>query len=95
MSLGVPVIAVGVPLVVYVSTLAADVLSVLAADARAGDGRDLEPLVSAIVRERFGPMIVTPKEIDTLLHRASMLLSEAINRALQGAAYSDLLALMQ
>jgi len=94
-TLGVPVVAVGVPLVVYVSTLAADVLSVLAAEMRAGNGDALEPVISEIVRERFGPMIVTPKEIDALLHRASMLLSDAINHALQGKAYEDLRALMQ
>jgi len=94
-SLGVPVIAVGVPLVVYVSTLASDVLSVLAAKTHAGDGAALEPAVSEIVRERFGPMIVTPKEIDALLHRASLLLSEGINRALQGDVYADLQALLQ
>lgn len=94
-SLGVPVIAVGVPLVVYVSTLAADVLSVLAAKSQAGSGDALEPAIREIVRERFGPMIVTPKEIDALLQRASVLLAEAMNRALQGDAFADIHALMQ
>jgi spore protease len=72
-SLGAPVVALGVPTVVDASTLAGDLLK--------------DP---ALQRERlslFGAegaaMIITPREIDTLLRRACKALSLALNKALQ------------
>ncbi len=73
-TLGAPVIAVGVPTVVDAATLAADVL---------GDH-------GVSVREewadpRSAKMIVTPREIDLLIHRAARLLAMAVNTALNPA----------
>lgn len=73
--LGVPVIAVGVPTVVDGITVALDVIE-------AGGVRLDEEKKQNILKSEKG-MIVTPKEIDLMIKRASRLLSLAINRALQ------------
>ena len=73
--LGVPVIAVGVPTVVDGITVALDVIE--------AGGVDLsEEKKEDILKSEKG-MMVTPKEIDLMIKRASKLLSLAINRALQ------------
>ena len=69
-ALGVPVVAIGVPTVVYARSIVADALS------RAGGDAD----ACACVEE---DMIVTPRDIDALVKRASRLLADALNRALQ------------
>lgn len=69
-ALGVPVVAIGVPTVVYARSIVADALS------RAGGDAD----ACACVEEG---MIVTPRDIDSLVKRASRLLADALNRALQ------------
>ena len=64
-TLGVPVVAVGVPLVVYASTIAADALCAL------GEGEVEEERIAAcverVVSEKLGEMIVTPREVDALV----------------------------
>lgn len=72
-TLGVPVLAVGVPTVVDAATLAADVLS------EAG-GADLDP--EALMGAGDG-LIVTPKDIDAQMADLSKVLGYAITLALQ------------
>ncbi|MBE6754273.1 MAG: GPR endopeptidase [Ruminococcaceae bacterium] len=69
-GLGVPVLSVGVPTVVEAATLARDL---------AGEDDAAERAVSP----RGEQMIVTPKEIDLLIDRASRLLALSLNHALQ------------
>lgn len=73
-SVGVPVIAIGVPTVVDAVTLVSDLLDV-----------DDEK-TSSELRDMLSPdnrkMVVTPKEIDLLIDRASRLISLALNVAL-------------
>ncbi len=73
-SVGIPVIALGVPTVVDAVTLVSDLLDV-----------DDEK-TSSELREMLSPdnrkMVVTPKEIDLLIDRASRLVSLALNAAL-------------
>ena len=71
-TLGVPVIAVGVPTVVDGATLIADWLDTFGIDP------EHEP---RFARERF--MIVTPKEVDLLIDRAAEVVAMGINCALQ------------
>lgn len=83
-TIGVPVIAIGVPTVVDVQTLAGDLL---------GD----DSLKSSI--NKISPdgrqMVVIPREIDLLTERASRLISFALNGALQNEFdLPDLLSLM-
>ncbi len=86
-TMGVPVIAIGVPTVVDAVTLATDLLNI-------EDESD-----SLRLREQVSPkgrsMVVTPKEIDLLVDRAAKLISLAINFALQkDFEVSDLIALL-
>lgn len=86
-TMGVPVIAIGVPTVVDALTLAFDLLEI-------NDEKE-----SLALREQVSPkgrtMVVTPKEVDLLVDRASRLLSLSVNYALQtDIDTDDLLALM-
>lgn len=69
-TLGIPVIAVGVPTVVDAVTLIHDFT---------GQVENIEPQTETAARQ----MMVTPREIDTLIRRASRFLSLALNCALQ------------
>lgn len=66
-TIGVPVIAVGVPTVVDAATLAYDLT-----------GKESEEPT-----EKSSAMMVTPREIDLIIERASKLVATAINCALQ------------
>lgn len=76
-----PVIAVGVPLVVYASTIASDALYAL------GGGEMEEERIAACVEQvvslKLGEMVVTPREVDALVERMSGVLADGINQALQ------------
>lgn len=73
-TLGVPVIAMGVPTVVDATTLAADLLEEHHAPFSEQVQRQVSP--------RGAQMVVTPREIDLLITRASRLTAMAINTAL-------------
>lgn len=86
-TLGVPVIALGVPTVVDAVTMVSDLVDVQ----NEAQQRELREKVSP----RGSTMVVTPKEIDLLIDRASQLLSLSINMALHtGIEPSDLLSLL-
>ncbi len=70
-TLGVPVIAIGVPTVVDGRTLAFDILE------KAGVAE--EQIKNTDIKDT---MMVTPKEIDALIERAARLIAMAINTAL-------------
>lgn len=84
-SLGVPVISIGVPTVVDATTLAKDLIS---------DSISEEDITDKI-SPRGEPMMVTPREIDLLIERASRLLGMSINCALHpGFSNEDLFTLV-
>lgn len=66
-TLGVPVISVGIPTVVDVGTLVRDLTG---SDQKISEGEERD-------------MIITPREIDLVIERASELIGMSINRALQ------------
>ncbi len=70
-TLGVPVIAVGVPTVVDAATLAVDLL----------ETEDEETINK--VTPRGASMMVTPREVDVMIERASKVLGLALNKAMQ------------
>lgn len=75
-TMGIPVIGIGVPTVVDAKTLARDLLN--------ADGHTCnEEKLSRKTQPRGEPMMVTPREIDLLIDRASKLLAMSINGALQ------------
>ena len=89
-ALGVPVIAVGVPLVVYASTIASDALCAL------GEGEVEEERIAAcverVVSEKLGEMIVTPRDVDALVERMAGVLADGINQALHPSLSSSEIA---
>lgn len=68
-TLGVPVIAIGVPTVVDALSIAKDVLG--------------ERDISEEAKEKFEYMMVTPKDTDTLTRNAAKLIALAVNCVLQ------------
>ncbi len=88
-SLGVPVIAIGVPLVVFASTIAHDAISSAAEDAKKDslpdndiDDNKINSLIEKVVSGKFGDLIVTPKDIDVVVDDVSRVLGYALNLAL-------------
>lgn len=83
-TIGVPVIAIGVPTVVDAQTLASDLLK-----------GDCNLKTKKLVMPQGRQMVVIPREIDLLTERASRLISFALNGALQNEFnISDLVSLM-
>ncbi len=85
-TLGVPVIAIGVPLVVYTAVIVRDALGILLTDMEDdAESREAaaESLVQRILSESIGEMVVTPREIDELVASLSQIIALAINIALQ------------
>lgn len=83
-TIGVPVIAIGVPTVVDVQTLASDLLD-----------DEYTKQTQKLIRPNNRDMIVIPREIDLLTERASRLIGFALNGALQNEFdLPDLISLM-
>ena len=86
-SMGIPVIAIGVPTVVDALTLAFDLLDIEDEKKGVELSREVSPEGRA--------MVVTPKEVDLLIDRAAKLISLSVNYALQNdIEISDLLNLL-
>lgn len=79
-TLGVPVIAVGVPMVVYAWAIASDALSALGETE--ADEQELSACVERVVSRQLGDLIVTPREVDALVERMAGIVAEGINMAL-------------
>lgn len=83
-TIGVPVIAIGVPTVVDVQTLANDLL-----------GKNFDADAQNQISPNGRRMVVIPREIDLLTERASRLIAFALNGALQNEFdLPDLISLM-
>lgn len=90
-TLGVPVIAVGVPTVVHASTISQDAVALLLEEMGAeAEGEELVELVGRVVSEKIGPLIVTPKEIDCIIERSADLVAAGIDLALHGVTLEEL-----
>lgn len=74
-TLGVPVISMGIPTVVDAATLAYDIIN----DSNGNDTPELQRQIEP----HSSLMMITPKEIDIMIDRASKFLSTVINCALQ------------
>lgn len=72
-SLGVEVLALGVPMVVYAATIVRDAWEKLGRGAPPDDAR---------LDGALDGLIVAPREIDSLIERSARLLAEAVNLAL-------------
>jgi len=90
-SLGVPVIAIGVPTVVHASTIALDTLNAMqeySAFSRYFKSletlteNDRKTIVGQVLPESLGDLMVTPKEVDRLIEDVATIIAGGINRAL-------------
>ena len=95
-SLGVPVIAIGVPTVVGAAAMIYDTVQTFShilrqsGEKKAADWMDEQSpeerfqLIRELVEPAFGPMMVTPKDIDERINQLSHTIAEGINIALLG-----------
>ncbi len=78
-SLGVDVIALGVPTVVDAATIVSDTMEQFMSKQGFGD-KEIHQFMSELNEETIGNMFVTPKNIDESIKRISYTLSEALNK---------------
>ncbi|MBS5824509.1 MAG: GPR endopeptidase [Clostridium argentinense] len=102
-TLGVPVIAIGVPTVVDAATLANDTIDLVIDDLtdEATSGGDFYKILQSLdrnekqslIRETLGvkmaSLVVTPKDIDMVIDSVSKIIANGINIALQPALTLD------
>jgi len=91
-TLGVPVVAVGVPTVVHAATIAYETIELLVDQFRGRaqfydivremDSDDKRRLIDEVLAPSLGDLMVTPKEIDVLILEMSKVLAGALNAAL-------------
>ena len=84
-TLGVPVIAAGVPFVVYAKTMGQDVVEELfrrLPSYAAPNSYQVNHSLRAVVTDLFGDLVVTPKDIDQIIKDCAFVLSLAFNLAL-------------
>ncbi len=79
--LHVPVIAVGIPMVVYASTIVRDALKSILSTQR--DAEDAGEMAESLVGQAELDLIVTPRNIDELVAGLADMLALAVNSALQ------------
>ncbi|MBQ6809108.1 MAG: GPR endopeptidase, partial [Clostridia bacterium] len=86
-TLGVPVISIGVPTVIDTATLAYDTFETLCESGLCefiqGGNISYEAVCAALGDSSLN-MIVTPRDIDVLVRKASHLLAYSVNMALHG-----------
>ena len=89
-SLGVPVIAIGVPTVVTAETIAMDAMDFIEGQRGAGGQGPQEAqqsmarrsYLNQILSPYFGALVVTPKEVDDLVEDLAEILAAGLNAAL-------------
>lgn len=94
-TLGVPVVAVGMPTVIYAATLARDAFEALSDPDAPQDEAALDAMERELLSEDVGEMIVTPREIDALVVDAAGVIASGLNRALHpGLSDAEIAAMM-
>lgn len=94
-SLGIPVIAIGVPLVVYASTISQDTIELIANETGLhNDESRLKELAEQVIAKHMGTMIVTPKDIDSIVGDMSKIIADAINLSLFGEHVNEIKSLI-
>ncbi len=94
-SLGVPVLAIGVPTVVHAITIARDTIQGLIEELKDDVqfyevldelyDKQRDALIAQVLGESVGDLMVTPKEIDAQIEDLSRLIAGALNTSLQPA----------
>ena len=83
-SLGVKVIAIGVPTVVDAATIVADTLTKYM-ESTGFEEKDIFQFISEVNGTQMYNMFVTPKNIDEMVKQISFTISEALNSCFSGA----------
>lgn len=90
-SLGVPVVAIGIPTVVHASTIAMDTIDTLQEQAAFAryfksmsdlSDADRQVIVRQVLPETLGDLMVTPKEVDRMIGDMAVVVAGGINQAL-------------
>jgi spore protease len=89
-TLGVPVIAIGVPTVVHASTIVHDSMEALAAQFEGqkpffqlfSSAEERRDLMNQVLSPTVGEMVVTPKEVDDLIDDMSKVIAGSLNAVL-------------
>lgn len=81
-TLGVSVIAVGVPMVCFANTIAVDLLeqAMESSKMKLAKGQ-MEGVFAAIMQQSAGEMVVTPKESDVIVEYCSSVIADSMNLA--------------
>ena len=85
-TLGVPVIAIGVPMVVYAAVIARDALTLLMEDMAESPeehGQAIDALVDKITKQKMGELVVTPREVDEMVGKVARIIADGLNLAFQ------------
>ena len=85
-TLGVPVIAIGVPMVVYATVIARDALELMVKDMGMGNEKQdaiMEELIEKTLHHPLGDMVVTPREVDAMVGKVARIIADGINAAVQ------------
>lgn len=94
-TLGVKVLAVGVPMVIYAATIARDAFEMLNEDDEEDHDSALDAMAQKLLDGALGEMIVTPREVDDLVSDVAQMLAGGINRALHpGLSEREMLDMM-
>ena len=86
-TLHVPVIALGIPMVVYASTIVRDALKNMLSTEKTAE--EAHELADELIRQSSSDLVVTPRDIDELVAGLADMLSLAVNAALQPAYSID------
>ena len=80
-TLGVDVIAIGVPTVIYAATLARDAFALLSGEEPQDEA--LGAMEQDLLDTGLGNLIVTPRDVDAIIQNCATLIAGGLNRALQ------------
>ena len=83
-TLGVPVIAIGVPMVADVATLAIDIMQNFSGSNQVSENKQNLSLMARVLTDKGENMIVTPNDVDVISQQASEIIAEGINIVLHG-----------
>jgi spore protease len=96
-SLGVPVIAIGVPTVVHASTIAHDTMEALAGQFQGqkpffqlfNSPQERRQMINEVIPQSVGELVVTPKEIDDLIEDMGKVIAGSLNAVLHTSIQSQ------
>lgn len=96
-TLGIPVISIGVPLVVYASTLSLDIIEqcFFKTPELMPEKSHSNKLISDIITSSIGELVVTPKDIDAIVQKCAYVVGIGINLAVhQNLELNDIIGLI-